>query len=202
MSRASSVKIGAHWSKPPTKIYDSNYNFQEGYYKPMVEYINKRDRGITDEPPGARTLAERIAANRADSKNRDPQISFSPYFNFVGEPRGMEPPEMVMSADAAFGDEDPFTRPRRRNRSRLTPELEGVAQAEEMLARAASVGASPRKAAAELESMMLDMGRSRETGRSRTEERSESALTKSIETSERRRNFNLDTIEERRQTML
>jgi hypothetical protein len=61
MSLASKVKIGSHWKKPPTKIYDYNYNFQQGYYKPQIDHLDKRDRGIHEEAPGAQTFAERVA---------------------------------------------------------------------------------------------------------------------------------------------
>lgn len=50
-----------HWVKPPTKIYDYNYDYGEGYYKPMVDHLRRKDRGVDEKPPGATTFAERVA---------------------------------------------------------------------------------------------------------------------------------------------
>ncbi|CAG0912723.1 unnamed protein product [Notodromas monacha] len=80
MSRAGKVKIGSHWKKPPTKIYDYNYNFQQGYYKPMVDHLDKKDRGITEEAPGAQTFAERVARHCPGcmASHEPGKVSFGP----------------------------------------------------------------------------------------------------------------------------
>ncbi|CAG0879324.1 unnamed protein product [Cyprideis torosa] len=159
MSRASKVKIGSHWNKPPTKIYEYNYNFQEGYYRPMVDYLDKRDRGVQDEPPRAQTLAERIAAQRP---NKDKQllegIPFQQHLSaigskYAGEPRSRLMDEDLLSPEMGFGDEDPFSRSRR-TRSKRTPDAEAM-NTEDIFGRSQSVGANAR---AEVDAMMQELG--------------------------------------------
>lgn len=54
---------GAHWSRPKTKTYDYNDCYNHGYYKPMVDFLDRRDRGkaTAEKPPKAQTFSERIA---------------------------------------------------------------------------------------------------------------------------------------------
>jgi len=39
-------RLGANWNKPPTKIYDDNFGFGVNRYQCMIDYIDKKDRGI------------------------------------------------------------------------------------------------------------------------------------------------------------
>lgn len=54
---------GGHWDRPKSKTYDYNYDYQNGYYKPMVDYLDRRDRGSVsggEKPPKAQTFSERL----------------------------------------------------------------------------------------------------------------------------------------------
>lgn len=55
------VKIGAHWKRPPTRVYDYNYDIGQHYYKPMMKHLDKKNAGISSDLPGPKTFAERLA---------------------------------------------------------------------------------------------------------------------------------------------
>lgn len=54
------VRIGSHWKRPPTKVYDYNYDVGQHYYQPMMRHLDKKDAGVSSELPGPKTFAERL----------------------------------------------------------------------------------------------------------------------------------------------
>ena len=61
MSDKPKPRIGTHWKRPPTKVYDYNYDVGQHYYKPMITHLDKKNAGMSTESPGPKTFAERIA---------------------------------------------------------------------------------------------------------------------------------------------
>lgn len=61
MSDKPKPRIGTHWKRPPTKVYDYNYDVGQHYYKPMINHLEKKDAGMSSESPGPKTFAERLA---------------------------------------------------------------------------------------------------------------------------------------------
>lgn len=58
-----STRTGSHWKRPPTKVYDYNYDVGSNYYKGMINHLDKKSAGVSSEPPGPKSFAERIAAD-------------------------------------------------------------------------------------------------------------------------------------------
>lgn len=59
--RPRSTRTGSHWKRPPTKVYDYNYDVGSNYYKGMINHLDKKYAGVSTEPPGPKSFAERIA---------------------------------------------------------------------------------------------------------------------------------------------
>ncbi|XP_031347449.1 paramyosin, short form-like [Photinus pyralis] len=49
MSRPSSSKY--NWQKPQTRFYENNYGFGSSFYRPMIDYIEKRAKGVHARHP-------------------------------------------------------------------------------------------------------------------------------------------------------
>jgi len=43
-------KRGSFWKKPPTKIYSDNFGFGVNRYQCMIDYLDKKDRGVDVDP--------------------------------------------------------------------------------------------------------------------------------------------------------
>ena len=56
-----STRTGSHWKRPPTRVYDYNYDVGQHYYKPMMNHLDKKSAGVSTEPPGPKSFAERLA---------------------------------------------------------------------------------------------------------------------------------------------
>jgi hypothetical protein len=57
----SKSRVGTHWRKPATHVYDYNYNLGEHYYKPQLNHMELKHHGRAGSPPKAKTFAERFA---------------------------------------------------------------------------------------------------------------------------------------------
>jgi len=112
---------GSHWDRPKSKTYDYNYDYQHGYYKPMVDYLDRRDRGsglLGEKPPGAQTFSERLVTDCPGCKaHHDPAAVHTHPTRTI--PTLYSPSEP--SKAPAFSSDDP---PRRRPRPVRFPSLE------------------------------------------------------------------------------
>lgn len=52
---------GSRWKRPPTKVYEYNYDVGQHYYQPMIRHLDKKSSGVATELPGPKTFAERLA---------------------------------------------------------------------------------------------------------------------------------------------
>lgn len=50
---------GQHF-RPKFLQYDYMYDYRHNYYGDVIDYLDKKDRGITAEPPKPQTWAERV----------------------------------------------------------------------------------------------------------------------------------------------
>ncbi|XP_032685463.1 uncharacterized protein LOC116850840 isoform X3 [Odontomachus brunneus] len=58
-------------SRPRTRIYGSNYDKGESYYKPMVDHLDRKYSGRPLFPEPRNSLADEIAARRSDIGSRN-----------------------------------------------------------------------------------------------------------------------------------
>lgn len=56
-------------SRPRTRIYGSNYDKGESYYKPMVDHLDRKYSPRPLFPEQRNSLADEIAARRSDIGN-------------------------------------------------------------------------------------------------------------------------------------
>jgi hypothetical protein len=49
-----------HWVRPRFLQYNYMYDYRLNYYDDVIDYLDKKDRGITSEPPKPQTWAERV----------------------------------------------------------------------------------------------------------------------------------------------
>lgn len=61
MSDKPKVRVGSHWKRPPTKVYDYNYDVGQHYYQPMIRHLDKKSAGVSSDSPGPMSFAERLA---------------------------------------------------------------------------------------------------------------------------------------------
>lgn len=61
MSDKPTVRVGSHWKRPPTKVYDYNYDVGQHYYQPMIRHLDKKSAGVSSDSPGPMSFAERLA---------------------------------------------------------------------------------------------------------------------------------------------
>lgn len=61
MSERPTVRVGSTWKRPPTKVYDYNYDVGQHYYQPMIRHLDKKSAGVSSDSPGPKTFAERLA---------------------------------------------------------------------------------------------------------------------------------------------
>jgi len=113
---------GGHWDRPKSKVYDYNTDYMHGYYKPEVDYMDRRDRGSIyngEKPPKAATLSERLATAPLNSPT-------------VGDSRGKPSDGPTRSVPRLYSPSEPASSapkpaddgPRRRPRHVRFPSLE------------------------------------------------------------------------------
>lgn len=61
MSDKPRVRVGSNWKRPPTKVYDYNYDVGQHYYQPMIRHLDKKSAGVSSDSPGPMSFAERLA---------------------------------------------------------------------------------------------------------------------------------------------
>lgn len=63
-------KGSSKWKRPPTKVYDYNYDVGERGYRNMIAHLDKKSAGLSVEPPGPKTFAERLAEDPIYSRKK------------------------------------------------------------------------------------------------------------------------------------
>jgi len=111
---------GGHWDRPKSKTYDYNYDYQNGYYKPMVDYLDRRDRGsvyAAEKPPGAQTFSERVASDcpgcKAHHSAGPVPCTHAPthgptYGDVPRRPKKVRFPSLEFPRDFPFNNDDDF----------------------------------------------------------------------------------------------
>lgn len=64
------MKRTGNWKRPPTRIYEYNYDVGAHYYKPTINHLDRKSAGLSSELPGPMTFAERIAADPLYGKSK------------------------------------------------------------------------------------------------------------------------------------
>jgi len=52
-------KVFVHWARPKSYVYEYNYDYGSNYYRPMVDYLDQRQRGGKPEAPKPLSWEER-----------------------------------------------------------------------------------------------------------------------------------------------
>lgn len=120
MSDKPKPKIGAHWKRPPTRVYDYNYDVGQHYYKPLMKHLDKKNAGLSSELPGPKTFAERLAEDPLHGKSKPVNYVSSDYSPSTGASRMNDdgPTSRRPGARDLFddeygqGDAEPFSRHR------------------------------------------------------------------------------------------
>ncbi|XP_055689764.1 flightin isoform X1 [Lutzomyia longipalpis] len=54
------IKWNRHWVRPQFLQYNYMYDYRTNYYDDVIEYLDKKNRGLKPEVPRAQTWAERV----------------------------------------------------------------------------------------------------------------------------------------------
>uniref|UniRef100_U5EF38 Putative flightin n=1 Tax=Corethrella appendiculata TaxID=1370023 RepID=U5EF38_9DIPT len=54
------VQLYQHWVRPKFLQYNYMYNYRQNYYDDVIDYLDKRQRGIHSDIPKPQTWAERV----------------------------------------------------------------------------------------------------------------------------------------------
>ncbi|CRL00046.1 CLUMA_CG013334, isoform A [Clunio marinus] len=57
---AKKTQLYKHWVRPRFLQYNYMYDYRLNYYDDVIDYLNKKDRGVKIEPPKPQTWAERV----------------------------------------------------------------------------------------------------------------------------------------------
>ncbi|XP_055689765.1 flightin isoform X2 [Lutzomyia longipalpis] len=63
------IKWNRHWVRPQFLQYNYMYDYRTNYYDDVIEYLDKKNRGLKPEVPRAQTWAERVLRTHT-SKHR------------------------------------------------------------------------------------------------------------------------------------
>lgn len=69
-------KYNHHWVRPLFLNYDYLYDYRKNYYDDVIDYLDRRQKGLFREPPRAQEWAERVMRTY-DAKNDDRSIKRS-----------------------------------------------------------------------------------------------------------------------------
>ena len=62
------VQLYRHWVRPQFLQYRYMYNYRTNYYDDVIDYLDKRQKGVKREPPRAQTWAERVLRTNTSSR--------------------------------------------------------------------------------------------------------------------------------------
>ncbi|KAF5295465.1 hypothetical protein FQR65_LT10453 [Abscondita terminalis] len=60
-----------HWIRPKFLQYNYLYDYRHNYYDDVIDYLDKRQRGLNRDIPRAQTWAERALRTYTNKSNRD-----------------------------------------------------------------------------------------------------------------------------------
>ncbi|KAK5642868.1 hypothetical protein RI129_009035 [Pyrocoelia pectoralis] len=63
--------IFKHWIRPKFLQYNYLYNYRHNYYDDVIDYLDKRQRGLSRDVPRAQTWAERALRTYTNKFNRE-----------------------------------------------------------------------------------------------------------------------------------
>ncbi|XP_055378502.1 flightin isoform X2 [Condylostylus longicornis] len=76
------IRYYRHWVRPQFLQYKYMYQYRHNYYNDVIDYLDKRDKGINRPVPKAQTWAERVLRTNAESGRLSPIDDYHP----KGEP--------------------------------------------------------------------------------------------------------------------
>ncbi|XP_046647466.1 uncharacterized protein LOC124337500 [Daphnia pulicaria] len=79
MSDKPRVRVGSNWKRPPTKVYDYNYDVGQHYYQPMIRHLDKKSAGVSSDSPGPMSFAERLAEDPLYGRSKPANYVSSDY---------------------------------------------------------------------------------------------------------------------------
>ncbi|KAK4002251.1 hypothetical protein OUZ56_004092 [Daphnia magna] len=79
MSEKPTVRVGSNWKRPPTKVYDYNYDVGQQYYQPMIRHLDKKSAGVSSDMPGPKTFAERLVEDPLYGRSKPVNYRSSDY---------------------------------------------------------------------------------------------------------------------------
>jgi len=59
-----------HWARPKSALYEYNYDYGSNYYRPMLDYLDERSKGIRPEVPKPTYWEERALKSSMDRVRR------------------------------------------------------------------------------------------------------------------------------------
>ncbi|KAF2906071.1 hypothetical protein ILUMI_00098 [Ignelater luminosus] len=60
-----------HWIRPRFLQYKYLYNYRHNYYNDVIDYLDKRQKGLSREVPRAQTWAERVLRTYNNKRTRE-----------------------------------------------------------------------------------------------------------------------------------
>ncbi|CAO1370660.1 unnamed protein product [Diamesa serratosioi] len=64
--KSTRVQLYKHWVRPRFLQYNYMYDYRLNYYDDVIDYLDKKDRGIKAETPRPQVWAERVLRNLKD----------------------------------------------------------------------------------------------------------------------------------------
>lgn len=102
-------KIGAHWKRPPTRVYDYNYDVGQHYYQPMMRHLDKKHAGVSSDLPGPKTFAERLVEDPLYGRSKPVNYTCGDYSPSGGSRHGDDGPSSRRPGGTRdLGDMMPF----------------------------------------------------------------------------------------------
>ncbi|XP_055378501.1 flightin isoform X1 [Condylostylus longicornis] len=78
------IRYYRHWVRPQFLQYKYMYQYRHNYYNDVIDYLDKRDKGINRPVPKAQTWAERVLRTNAERRyvyfDQPPQVVANPKY--------------------------------------------------------------------------------------------------------------------------
>ncbi|ODN04188.1 Flightin [Orchesella cincta] len=66
-----------HWARPKSSLYEYNYDYGSYYYRPMIDYLDSRSRGVRSDIPVPQYWEERALRSYMDRNRRTQSVRIS-----------------------------------------------------------------------------------------------------------------------------
>ena len=63
-----------HWARPKSSLYQYNYDYGAYYYRPMIDYLDQRSRGVRADIPAPQYWEERSLHAYMDRNRRTSSV--------------------------------------------------------------------------------------------------------------------------------